>query len=639
MLLREFERKPGSISGGKGSWVLSLDRRSYFKTIFWFLLINLVLSIAINYVYILLTQGIENPLSTLFIYNALISNVGITYFAIACVLCLVVLAVPGQTVIFITMVLILSTLHMLNVLDIIIFRIFKYHINSMVLVLVFTEGAHDSLHIGLKTALTFCAITGGLIAFEVYLARICHLRLRIMPSTNRVISVVLILLLFFIFTEKSMYAVADLYNIRDITRSAKVFPLYQRVTIKDFMTRHLGFEIDREDQISFKRGNTSLAYPMSSLQNKPLKKYPNIIWILIDAWRFDMLSDEVTPNILKFSKEAIVFTNHHSGGNASRFGVYTLIYGVYGSYWQSFLGERQSPVLLDELMKLGYDFKIISSTKLTNPEFRRTAFVKLATSINDTLPGTKAVERDPELANMFIEWIDQRKTEKPFYAFMFFDAPHGPYTYPDEFEKFKPSNMSPNYVTAGKRDVVPLFNSYRNAIYFDDFQVGRVLAEIKKRGLDKNSIILITGDHGEEFFETGYWGHTSAFSKYQTQVPLVLSIPGEPHRVITYLTSHLDVVPTTLELLGFTTPPNVYSQGQPLLSGAGHDYVVSTGWAEAAIIDKDYAIVLPIESYNAGEYEVRTASDYRLVPDEKAIFRQKRNIIMAVMKGMGTFLK
>jgi hypothetical protein len=66
---------------------------------------------------------------------------------------------------------------------------------------------------------------------------------------------------------------------------------------------------------------------------------------------------------------------------------------------------------------------------------------------------------------------------------------------------------------------------------------------------------------------------------------------------------------------------------------------VSTGWAEAAIIDKDYAIVLPLESYNAGEYEVRTASDYRLVPDEKAIFRQKRNIIMTVMKGMGTFLK
>jgi hypothetical protein len=66
---------------------------------------------------------------------------------------------------------------------------------------------------------------------------------------------------------------------------------------------------------------------------------------------------------------------------------------------------------------------------------------------------------------------------------------------------------------------------------------------------------------------------------------------------------------------------------------------VSTGWAEAAIIDKDYIIVLPIESYNAGEYEVRTSRDYRLVPDEKAIFRQKRDIIMAVMKGMGAFLK
>ena len=624
---------------GREKSVLSEERRSYFKTIFWFLLINLVLSTAVNYSYILLSPGIESPLSKLFIHFSLISNVAIIYLIIACLLSLMVLTIPSTVIIFTFMVLMISTLHMLNVLDIIIFRIFKYHINSMVIVLVFNEGARDSLHIGLKTVFTFFAIVGGLVALEVYLVRLCHTRLRIMPSTGRVVRVSLIIAFVFILADKSTYAVSDLYNIKDVTRSTKIFPLYQRLTVKHFMRKHFGFEIDREDQISFKRGYTSLAYPLNSLQNKPLKSYPNIIWILIDAWRFDMLKEEVTPNILKFSKEAIVFTNHFSGGNASRFGVYTLIYGVYGSYWQAFLGERQSPVLLDELMKLGYDFKIMSSTKLTNPEFRKTAFVKLSPYIIDTLPGIKADERDPELASAFIKWIDQRKAEKPFYAFLFFDAPHGPYTYPDEFEKFKPSNKSPNYVTAGKKDAVPLFNSYRNAIYFDDFQVGRVLAEIKNRGLDKDSIILITGDHGEEFFETGYWGHTSAFSKYQTQVPLILSIPGKPHQVVTYLTSHLDVVPTFLDLLGFTTPPDVYSQGQPMLVGVQNRFVVVSGWADAAIIDKDYAIVLPFESYNAGGYEVRTASDYRLVPDEKAVFKQKQATIMDVMKGMSVFLR
>ncbi|MCE5276384.1 MAG: sulfatase-like hydrolase/transferase [Deltaproteobacteria bacterium] len=619
--------------------VLGLERRSNFRTIFWFLLINLGISVVVNYAYVILAPGIHSPLSRLFIHTALLSNVAMIYLVIAVLLGLATLAPRRSFIIFTLAVILMSALHMLNVLDIIIFRIFKYHINSMVLVLVLTEGAGDSLHLGWRTLATFSSIAGALVALEVWLIRICHTRLRLMPATRMVASVSLILAFVLIFSDKTTYAVSDLYNIKDVTRSTKVFPLYQRVTIKDFMQKNFGFRVDREDRISLRRDYTSLAYPVKPLEHKPMKQYPNIIWIVIDSWRFDMLSPEVTPNIFRFSRDALVFKNHHSGGNASRFGVFSLVYGVYGSYWQSFLAERQSPVLLDELEKLGYDFTILSSTSLTNPEFRKTAFVKLSRYINDALPGHGSEQRDPELARTFIQWISERKGDRPFYAFLFFDAPHGPSTYPREFEKYKPSNLSPNYVTTGKNDVVPLFNSYRNAILFDDFLVGKVLAEIKRRGLDRNSIILITGDHGEEYFENGFWGHTSAFTRYQTQVPLVLSVPGQAHCEVTSLTSHLDVVPTTLGLLGYTTPPELYSQGRPMLDGRGERFVVSAGWDDCAIIDKDHAIVLSLEAYNSGETEVRTAKDYRLVPDEKGVFNRNKGTLMTVMKAMGVFLK
>jgi membrane-anchored protein YejM (alkaline phosphatase superfamily) len=290
-------------------------------------------------------------------------------------------------------------------------------------------------------------------------------------------------------------------------------------------------------------------------------------------------------------------------------------------------------------MRLGYDFKILSSSKLTNPEFRKTAFVKLPQYINDTLPGTNAEEKDPELAKAFITWLDERDKEKPFYAFLYFDAPHGPYSYPDQFEKFKPSNKSPNYVTTGRKDAVPLFNSYKNAVFFDDFLTGKILNALRKHGLMTDTIILITGDHGEEFFEVGNWGHTSDFSKYQARVSCVLYIPGYPHQEITYPTSHLDVAPTFLKMLGYSTPVEKYSQGQDLFTPGGNAHVMVSGWSDCAIIDPQNTIVLPTETYNAGSSEVRTTDTYQLVPDENAVFEKKQDTIMAVMKKMGVFLK
>ena len=150
------------------------------------------------------------------------------------------------------------------------------------------------------------------------------------------------------------------------------------------------------------------------------------------------------------------------------------------------------------------------------------AFVKLGRFITDDLPGVRADTRDPALVETFIGWLGERDVKKPFFAFLFFDAPHGPYIYPDEFDRYKPSNRSPNYVTTGKKEALPLYNSYRNAVCFDDHLVGKVLGEVKKRGLLEDTVILITGDHGEEFYESGFWGHTSAFSKYQSRVSYVL---------------------------------------------------------------------------------------------------------------------
>lgn len=609
------------------------------KAVFWFLLFNVFLSVCLGYAYIAFMPGIEGPLSFLFVHGALVSNTAMVYLAMFIVSAAFSLILRNTSLLLGLMVAAVTFLHMLTILDIIIFRIFRYHINSMVLTLVFTEGARDSLHIGAGTVLTYAAGIGGILGLEIWLARVSVRYLACRPFTKRVVGVCLALALFFIVADKAAYAVADLYNVRDVTRYNRLFPLYQRATVKHFARKHLGIRTDPDDTLAVRHRTGTLVYPREPLVRNPAGQSPNIIWIVVDAWRFDMLDADVSPNIHEFSKSALVFKNHYSGGNATRFGIFTLFYGVYGSYWQAFLAEGQSPVLLDELMRLGYEFRVISSSSLSNPEFRRTVFVRLGSSITDDLPGVRADTRDPALAEQFIGWLGKRQAKKPFFAFLFFDAPHGPYIYPDEFDRYRPSNRSPNYVTAGKKEALPLFNSYRNAVYFDDHLVGKVLAEVKRRGLLENTVVMITGDHGEEFYEAGFWGHTSAFSTYQSKVSFVLYVPGRGAGVIEYPTSHLDVAPTFMKMLGYETPAGAYSMGSDMLGPAGLGYKVVSGWNEAAIIDQRYTVIMPTESYMAGSSEVRYTDGYKRVDDEGAVMRAKRGEVLAVMKGMSVFLR
>ena len=280
-----------------------------------------------------------------------------------------------------------------------------------------------------------------------------------------------LLLVLVILVDKGIYAYSDITNNVSYIKAKQLFPLYQPLTIKHFAEKTLKMKVDREESFRIDAKNSMLTYPKEGLTFRQTKK-PNVLIIIMDAWRYDMLNPETTPNCYAFSKEAQVFSNHFSGGNASRFGVFTLLYGVHGYYWQSFLAERRSSVLIDELQKHGYDFHILSSTRLTYPEFRKTAFINIPDKIYDNFEGKSSDVKDAQLAENYMQWLDTRKTKSPYFSFIFFDSPHGPYSFPVSYEKFKPSNKDINYLTLNKKDGTVLRNSYKNALLYDDSLVG-----------------------------------------------------------------------------------------------------------------------------------------------------------------------
>ncbi len=70
------------------------------------------------------------------------------------------------------------------------------------------------------------------------------------------------------------------------------------------------------------------------------------------------------------------------------------------------------------------------------------------------------------------------------------------------------------------------------------FSLEKFILSLKKSGMLEKTIVLITGDHGEEFYENGFLGHTSSFDDYQTKTVFVLHYPGIKNQTINRITSH-----------------------------------------------------------------------------------------------------
>lgn len=515
--------------------------------------------------------------------------------------------------------------------DVKIFSFFKFHINAIVLNFLFTEGASDSLKLGNSTLIFYGFIVFIIALIQWYLLSKISLKLKKMPFKT-----ILIFLIIF-FADKITFAYADLKNKTEILSASRFFPLYQKFTAERILTKYFGIKPETKINANFSSKGTTLNYPLKQLTCENPKKY-NILFIVADGFRYDMLNEDVMPNLFNFAKENILFENHFSGGNGTRFGIFTLIYGLYGNLWHNFLSARQSPVLLDTLQNLNYDFTILSSTRLSYPEFRSTAFIKLQDYIFDTHTEPLAYKRDKILVNKFKEFI--AKNNKPFFGFIFFNSSHQFYQYPIEFEKFKPvltgdinymKNMTPEIVEKLK-------NRYKNSLYYIDSLIKEVIDILKKEKKLENTIIIITGDHGEEFNENGFFSHTSAFDDYQIKTAMVMHIPNKKKQKIDWITSHIDIAPTILNLIGCKTEPNYYSNGNNIFDNQRKNYTFSFNWYDGAVVTKDYRIVIPLTTEKTKLIEIKRASDYKNV-ENKELLKSYNNALLELSMGLGKFLK
>jgi membrane-anchored protein YejM (alkaline phosphatase superfamily) len=289
---------------------------------------------------------------------------------------------------------------------------------------------------------------------------------------------------------------------------------------------------------------------------------------MIDSWNFTTCDSIISPNIYKFAHEGQMFTDHNSSNYGTRGGIFGLFFGLSFTYENEFQISKMSPLFIDRMLELGYNVETFPSATLISPPFYEIIFRRVP-GITVNTKGATPFDRDAAITWNFLNYLDSRDPDKPFFSFVFYDLPHA-MTLPEKYQKKFPSTWNaPDYLALNnKTDPEPFFNLYKSCVYRTDQLIGDILAKLKKKRMLENTIIIISGDHGQEFNENkkNYWGHGSNYTKWQIRIPFIIYYPGiEAGKVNSHMTTHYDVAPTLLHrFLGVENPLEDYSMGHDL---------------------------------------------------------------------------
>jgi membrane-anchored protein YejM (alkaline phosphatase superfamily) len=520
-----------------------------------------------------------------------------------------------------------------------IFHMFGFHVNGFVINLVTTKGGIDSMGGGDATTATFAAIVAGIFAIELALVLVLKTprlnRWWDRFASRRLVGTAILLALIASVGERVAYGYCNAREIDGVTAASTAFPFYQPLTYRG-LAKKWGFLAQRDPLFHMKAGNSRLQYPRNPIVRTEHPRY-NIVWLVAESLRADMLDPEIMPHTWAMAEKSTRFLQHYSGGNGTRMGVFSLFYGLYGNYWFPLLQQQRGPVVMDLIIEDGYQYELYTGSKFSYPEFDKTVFARVPAQRLHENTGLKGWEQDRVHVGSMLDFIEKRDPARPFMTFMFFESPHSNYYFPPE-SVIRPDYLPEmNYATMNiQRDLPLIKNRYINAVHNLDIQLGRITTYLAEKKLLDSTIVIITGDHGEEFMEKGRWGHNSAFTEEQVRVPMVLWVPGRKPAKVARMTSHLDLAATLLPMLGVTNPVEDYCLGVDLLGSTPRHYTVLSDWGNVCYVDGEYKAVFPLNAAQLARQSVTTRDDGK-VEDKQAFFSTRQPRLIQVMKDLNEF--
>ena len=284
---------------------------------------------------------------------------------------------------------------------------------------------------------------------------------------------------------------------------------------------------------------------------------PNILLISIDTLRADHLScygygRETTPNLDALAARGVLFERAYSSSSWTLPGLASLVTGEHSSThgcWTfgSRLGHAHT-TLAEYLLARGYDTASLTTNLFTSNAYGLQQGIVLADdgSFRGAEGPMELSVTSPRVSDDAIAYLEAKAAVDdgwPWFLWLHYLDPHDTYV---EHEGF-----SERFITPGETDPVRIERDlYDGEILFTDHHIGRVLDSLAALGLERETIVVLVADHGEEFGDHGQQHHGHSLYTELTHMPLIVSGPGiDPARVTTPA-SIVDVLPTLLELAG-----------------------------------------------------------------------------------------
>jgi arylsulfatase A-like enzyme len=391
----------------------------------------------------------------------------------------------------------------------------------------------------------------------------------------------------------------------------------------------------------------------------------NVLLITIDTCRADKMSSygfgkDTTPHIDRLSERGFVFDFAFSSSNWTKPATASLLTSVYsGTHQTNTLVQRlpESLVSLPErFKKAGYHTAILSANANLSPDFGfdqgvdyffeaskksmilfSVLYMRIAEFspyLGKKLQRFKRRERisgetteEEAIYTRFMAWLDGIGRGR-FFANLHFNTPHADYDPPPEYDVFTEDKTvqvlksepakSALFTDAQLKRLLAL---YYGEIYYVDSVIGKIIERMEEDRLMEKTVIVITADHGEEFYDHRGWGHSHSMYNELLHIPMIFYVPGHPNAParIPHPVSIVDIGPTLMSLAGF--PPDPFMDGKDLtalLSGDGtavRDYIFAESLSPLDDIAK-YTIIK--DGFKLIEYKY---------PDEKmeALFDLNRD--------------
>ena len=302
-------------------------------------------------------------------------------------------------------------------------------------------------------------------------------------------------------------------------------------------------------------GKVLQEYEQRSLVVAPDRRF-DVLIICIEALRSDMLVKDYMPRLSGFAKRAETWSPHFTCSSGTVTSVFSLIHGLPPFYRRAVRQGKVASLLGSQLRQAGYDVRRVARSPAKYALWRDTVF-------RDFELLDLGVSEETVVAGLLADELRAaRKAQRPLAAYWHIGNTHWPYRFDPEDIRFRPyiehtKSVSPSILRSRAGEIR---NRYLNAVVHADRAFGVLLDGLDAMNAWDSCIVVITGDHGEEFFETGRVFHGSAANRYQDEVPLVFWSPDllrseRPPRSPSF-TQHSDVTARIFSVLsGETVTP------------------------------------------------------------------------------------